>query len=187
MTKAEIRETVLALRREIDPERRSLRNMMVFERGHKHPAFQLAKRVHVYRSAPDEVDTMPMIEYAWGIGKEVFVPVTLPDRELRHVRVTRSTQWTVGSFGIVEPSDNDCAVDATAFGENDCIVVPVVAFDRECARIGYGGGYYDRFLAQSSAVCIGLAYECQRVSGIPIEPHDKRLDAIATEERWYKV
>ncbi len=64
----------------------------------------------------------------------------------------------------------------------DLIIVPLIAFDRACHRVGFGGGWYDRFLStQPSAQKIGLAYEVQQVDTIPVEPHDEPLDMVITE------
>lgn len=188
MNKNEIRQQILEARRSIEPERRDLLNMLVFERAHKHRVFQRAKRVHIYQASPDEVRTMPFIEYAWGIGKEVAVPRISADRsEMEHVVVTHKTEWTTGAFGIMEPArrENEVLLSSSDFGPADAVIVPLVAFDRTCHRLGYGKGYYDRFLASTSAVAIGIAYEVQRVVSLPHEPHDVALAAIATEERWY--
>ncbi|RPI67180.1 MAG: 5-formyltetrahydrofolate cyclo-ligase [Ignavibacteriae bacterium] len=188
MTKSDIRQQVLDARRSIEPERRDLLNMLVFERAHKHRVFQRARRVHIYQASPEEVRTMPFIEYAWGIGKEVAVPrISLDRSEMEHVVVTHETEWTDGAFGIMEParSSTDVLLSDEDFGPTDAVIVPLIAFDRTCHRLGYGKGYYDRFLASTSAVAIGIAYEVQRVISLPHEPHDIALSAIATEERWY--
>ncbi len=188
MTKQEIRENVLTLRRDIALEKRHLFDQLIFERAHKHKVFQRARTVHVFRSTREEIETMPFIEYAWAIGKTVVVPrIDATTSCLEHVVIDRRTHWTPGQFGIMEPTrdGSEVLIAATELSSTDAVIVPIVAFDRECHRIGYGKGYYDGFLATTPAVKIGIAYECQRVQMIPTEPHDVRLDAIATEERWY--
>lgn len=188
MTKSEIRQQILDVRSSTQPESRGLYDQLIFERAHKHKVFQRARLVHVYRSTPDEVQSMPFIEYAWAIGKTVAVPrVHKENGRLEHVVVDHHTKWEAGAFGIFEPArtGDDKVVDDTTFAATDAVIVPLVAFDRNCHRIGYGKGYYDRFLAATSAVKIGIGYECQRVPAVPHEPHDIQLDAIATEERWY--
>jgi len=66
----------------------------------------------------------------------------------------------------------------------DVVIVPLLAFDDECRRLGMGGGWYDRFLsAQPQALSVGLAYELQRAKTVPVEPHDIALDYIVTEDR----
>lgn len=189
MSKEEIRHVALERRANINDADRALWDQLIFERAHKHRAFQIASRVHVYRSTAQEVQTMPFIEYALGIGKEVYVPMT-PEggSTLQHCRVTWQTQWVTGRFGIQEPlpaSESDI-VEATIFDESTAVIVPVVAFDSARHRIGYGKGYYDRFLQQARATAIGIAYQCQLVSSASAEPHDVMLSAIATQECWYR-
>jgi 5-formyltetrahydrofolate cyclo-ligase len=172
----------------LNDEQRDLFNMLIFERAHKLRAFQRADRVHIFRSTAEEVNTMPLIEYAWGIGIEVAVPrVVRSSQTLQHIVVTRDTEWQQGAFGILEPRahENEILLADSDFGATAAIIVPVVAFDRTCHRLGYGKGYYDRFLANTTATTIGVAYERQRLEKIPTESHDVALHAIATEERWY--
>lgn len=187
MTKEELRKEVRKRRDDISAELRSLYNLQIFERAHKHKSFQLARRVHIYCSLPSEVETAPFIEYAWGTGKEVFAPVMSGKSDLVHVRITPDTQWKVNALGIREPVGEHVAQHSNCFDEKDCVIVPLVAFDKSCHRLGQGGGFYDRFLAETNARRLGIAYECQRVPEVPILVHDITLDGIATEERWYRV
>jgi 5-formyltetrahydrofolate cyclo-ligase len=189
MSKQEIRQAAIERRAGIAEADRALWDQLIFERAHKHRAFQIASRVHVYRSTNQEVQSMPFIEYALGIGKEVYVPIT-PDNghTLRHCRVTWQTQWVLGRFGILEPvpaSETDI-VEASMFDESTAVIAPIVAFDTARHRIGYGKGFYDRFLQQTRATAIGIAYQCQLVSSAFAEPHDVMLSAIATQECWYR-
>lgn len=189
MTKSDLRTTVLERRAAISADDRGLWDQLIFERAHKMKAFQLATRVHVYRSFGHEVETTSFIEYAWGIGKDVYVPVVPPGKGLlHHVRVTWRTQWREGAFGISEPVIEDPAeviTESAFFGPESAIIVPLVAFDRQCHRLGYGKGYYDRFLAGTTAASIGIAYELQRLPSVAAEPHDVPLTCVATNERWY--
>ena len=189
MTKNEIRETIIEKRKNIADGDRDLWDQLIFERAHKHKGFQLAKRVHVYCSTMEEVESTPFMEYAWGIGKDVYVPVSGPNGVLTHCRITWRTQWRQGAFGIREPiadAPEDIITDHAFFDQDSAIIVPLVAFDQTCARLGYGKGFYDRFLAEATATKIGIAYELQRVGKVPTFEHDIALDAIATQERWYK-
>lgn len=188
MTKQEIRVDALEKRRALLPDQRSLFNMLIFERAHKDRKFQLAKRVHVYRSTDEEVDTSLFFEYAWGIGKEVYTPYVDSTSAMMHVKVDRNTQWEVGPFGVLQP-----VVDAStdvgeshSFDETTAVVAPLVAFDTQCNRLGFGKGFYDQFLSECAAHTIGLGYECQRVDHVLIEQHDIPLLSIASEERWYR-
>jgi len=184
--KKTIRTATLESRARITDDERSFWNQLIFERAHKIRAFQLAKRVHVYRDIRGEVATMPFIEYAWATGKEVYVPVVASD-VMRHVRVTHATRWAPGGFGIDEPvpDERGNVIRDDEFTTNDVVIVPLAAFDTSCNRVGYGRGFYDRFLSATDAVSIGLAYECQRVAKVPVDIHDVPLRCVVTERQVY--
>ena len=85
-------------------------------------------------------------------------------------------------YGIPAPQDSALLTAAElGLAASDAILVPVAAFDSARNRLGYGKGYYDRFMSKTAAMHLGLAFVCQEVGAIPTEPHDVRLDAIITE------
>jgi len=187
--KQELRASVLQRRQDLLDDDRSLWNMIIFERAHKLRPFQLARRVHLYRSFGTEVESNHFFDYAWGIGKEVYVPVIRQGTsELAHVLVDRDTKWHRSAFGLEEPMvDSEMLVESSDERWNsDCaIIVPVVGFDLHCHRLGYGKGFYDRFLAETTAVSIGLAFECQKLQHVAAEDHDVSLTCVVTEQRTY--
>ena len=85
-----------------------------------------------------------------------------------------------GHMGIPEP---DPARTRRWQGTPELVIVPGAAFDPSGGRIGYGGGYYDRFLGASGATTVALAFQCQLYEALPQDAHDKRVDMIVTEER----
>lgn len=187
--KQEQRTTVLHRRSEIQSDDRALWDRIIFERAHKLRPFQLARRVHIYRSFGTEVESIHFFEYAWGIGKEVYTSVVREgSTDLVHVRVDRDTQWQRSALGIDEPlakeSDYISSTDGR-WNEECTVIVPVVGFDSRCHRLGYGRGYYDRFLGAATAVSIGLAYECQKLTSVHEEEHDVALTSVVTEQRTY--
>lgn len=186
MTKRSIRENVLNLRSSLSGDDRELKQRLVFQRAHKDKKFQVSSLIHVYCSTKDEVNTSMFIEYAWGTGKTVAVPRMISRDSFESVVVTRDTSWRLDERGINSPVDGDIVPPET-LNEHATAIVPVVAFDERCNRIGYGGGVYDRFLQDHRCNTIGIAFELQRVKSIEAEPHDIKLDRIATEERWYSV
>jgi len=119
-----------------------------------------ARKIHIYRSRPGwrEVDTARLINHIAG---------AMPTTSLVIGDVSRTAQLPDVIF--------------------DVIIVPLLAFDADGRRLGLGGGWYDRFLAnQPQALTIGLAYEAQRVATVPTEPHDMPLDAVVTEAAIYR-
>lgn len=188
--RSEIRHTMRQRRRDLDPSTKQLWDMLIFQRAHKDVHFLNARAIHVYRSTVEEIDTWPFIEYAWAIGKQVYCPRIIGDPNLglmEHVLVSPHTTWTTHRRGVIEPivTLQDSVREHHEFTYEDVILVPVLAFDHSGYRLGYGGGYYDRFLVDAAAHTIGLAYQFQRVSSVYPEPHDQPLLRIATEERWY--
>jgi 5-formyltetrahydrofolate cyclo-ligase len=123
----------------------------------------------------DEIDIRPLLLELHRRGHAIGLPVTPPrGYPLDFRRWTPGAAMMPGRFGTVHP-DGEPLVPGL-------VLVPLLAFDRRCFRLGYGGGYYDRTLAAlPGATAIGCAYALQEVKDVPVEPHDIRLHAIATE------
>jgi 5-formyltetrahydrofolate cyclo-ligase len=136
--------------------------------------------VTLYRSIRGEVSVadwqQPLINHGWRTA----FPVTRPDsHSLTFYLADSTTQWKKGVFGIWEPVDaSEVAPDEIAV-----VVMPGLAFTRQGVRLGYGGGYYDRFLTRASdgAICIGVAYETQLVPFLPAEATDMKVNYVVTE------
>lgn len=141
--------------------------------------------ISVYLSAFDEVATDELIREALARGVVVCAPVTrVAPRRMEMRRVVRLEELVVGRYGLREPAENSPLIDP---GEQRAIVVPGLAFTAGGDRLGYGGGYYDRYLTGKSAECvlIGLAYDDQVVPSLPVEPWDVRMDWIVTPTSAY--
>lgn len=108
------------------------------------------------------------------------LPKTFPDHTIRFYEVNKHTSYIVGSHGIHEPKD------AREVEHLDVLLIPLVAFDEQCNRLGHGGGYYDRYLEHFQGLKIGIAHECQKVDNVFIEAHDIPLDMIVSEHKIYK-
>lgn len=147
------------------------------------PEFQRAQTILFYVSLIDEVDTHRMIDEALAMGKRVAVPrCVVESKALLLYEITDRSELVRGVFGLDEP--DPAIATPVAPGEVDLAIVPGVVFDRQANRIGHGVGYYDRFLRllKPQTPKVGLAFEFQLVSRVPVEPHDIRLDKIITEE-----
>lgn len=126
-----------------------------------------------------EVDTRPLIEAAWQAGKVVHVPKVTTEGLTFH-RLTSYEDLEPGVMGILEPTTPPVEADV------DLCIVPGRVFNRSGYRIGWGGGYYDRFLATYAGKTLSIAYSVQILDDIPIEAHDIPVGVIVTEREWIR-
>ena len=141
-----------------------------------------ADTVHCYASSlPGEVGTDRLIAQLLTERRRILCPRVRAHGQLEHREISALSQLVDAAFGLREP-DPELAPPLDS-GICDVIVVPGVAFDVEGGRLGMGGGYYDRFLAQVSAPIVGLAFEMQLFDALPMSAHDQRVDLIVTELR----
>jgi 5-formyltetrahydrofolate cyclo-ligase len=137
--------------------------------------FQLAKVVGAYFAFGSEVTTELIIERATILGKKVALPRVEEDK-ITFYELSSTKSLIRGRFGIMEPPPYGQMSDI------DILVAPGIAFDKKGNRLGYGKGFYDRFLSGKRTFSIGLAYGFQLLENLPHDTHDKRLDAIASED-----
>ena len=132
-------------------------------------------------SKDNELDTRPIIEKALRRGTTVLVPVCMPKRTLAWSVLSDLHDVAPSAFGVLEPRPDtrECVIPPA----DAPVLVPGIAFDSHGYRIGYGAGYFDRFLADHAGPKIGLAYECLMTAQLPHEPHDVPMDFVVTEER----
>ena len=174
MPKATLRKEMLEKRRLFASDEISA---ILCEKAAALPELQNAETVMLYLSAKSEVNTALLLSLLLREGKKVCAPRVLDDENMEAARIDESG-FQKGRFGLWEPKGE--RQDAIDF-----IFVPGVAFDKQGNRLGYGKGYYDRFLAAHPAKTAGLCYSCQVVSKVPSHLHDKPLDMILTEEAIY--
>lgn len=181
MTKSDLRKTYLKKRDEIDIEDRKAWSFQILEQLAKHKAFQEAQVVFTYVSFRSEVDTLLIIEQLLKERKRVFVPVVnTAQRNMHAAEIFSMKDLKSGYKGILEPSFDSPKAKVS---EIDLCIVPGAIFDRRGYRIGYGGGYYDRFLPalNESAYRLGLAFEAQMVDELPHENYDVKVHETLTE------
>lgn len=143
-------------------------------------AYQQAKTIFCYCSSGDEIDTYAVLLDALAQGKRVCVPKTC-GRGVMQARMIRClAQLCPGKYGISEPEDC-CPVVSPE--EIDLCIVPCLAADCRGYRLGYGGGYYDRFLPQTSAAKMLLCEQSRIFDEIPVEEHDIPCDILITESQ----
>jgi len=146
------------------------------------PELAIARTVLAYGATPEEIDPAIAVVRLRSCGATVAYPrIESPGVLGLHV-VDEETELVHGPYGLTEPVADAPGVEPD---EIDAVIVPGVAFDERCWRLGYGGGYYDRLLPLLRPDCarIGVAYDEQVLATIPAEEHDVRLDAVVTPTR----
>lgn len=151
---------------------------------------QNARTVFVYMHFRSEVQTTEFINLCLLLGKNVTIPYTVPaEKQLLAVQITDpELDVAPGYHGIPEPAKRLLHTTGSFNPQRiDVAIIPGSVFDRSGGRLGYGGGYYDRFLEReaSHTFRIGLAYEMQLVDKVPVEQHDQLMDMVVTEENIY--
>lgn len=181
--KGELRAAMLKARGLLEPVTAAAAEAAVARMVWELPAFRQARCLLAYVGVRNEVGTGTLIRAALDTGVKVAVPVT--DRARRRLVPAGITTYpeglAPGPFGVPEPRHFEAVAEAAL----DCILVPGVAFDHQGYRLGFGGGFYDRFLRRVGrrAVRIGLAYDFQLCPTVHPEPHDESVDYVVTEGR----
>jgi 5,10-methenyltetrahydrofolate synthetase len=145
------------------------------------PEYSNSRRILAYADYNHEVMTKYIIEAAWNDGKEVAVPKVV-GQDMVFYKLTDFAQLEKGYFGIPEPARGEIVQ-----WEEALMIMPGVAFDRQNHRVGYGGGFYDRFLEKHPYITrVAVAFEFQMMSEVPVEPTDISPEIIVTEKEIYK-
>ena len=144
------------------------------------PVWKRADWIFLYCAVRGEFPTAAIRDAAFAAGKRVAAPVSLADGVMRFFELRSAEDVQPGAYHIPEPRWQEQEVFPT---EQTIVLVPGTAFSTAGDRMGYGGGYYDRYLAKYSGISIGLAYEFQVLPDIPREEHDVRLSLLLTEKR----
>ena len=149
------------------------------------PEFINCKNIMLYLSFNKEVDTYPLATWCLNNGKTVIAPYCIREtRQIIPFKINNLTTDLVKSaFGVMEPKHD--LLEKANIEDIDLIIVPGVVFDKHCNRIGFGAGYYDRFLSKrlKNTPTIGIAYDYQIVDNISIGEYDVPLDFIITDKR----
>lgn len=174
MGKEQLRERLRKQREQIQTQDRKLWDQDLHRQFWSLPKYRSAKTIMIYLSFGSEINTWPLLEQAWKDGKSVLVPkVRKYPKEIIAVEINSKTDLKPGLWGISEPI-NDQEFDP---GLIDIVVVPGLAFDQAGYRLGYGGGYYDRFLPRVHGHQVGLCYP-SFLRQIPIMPWDQKVDQV---------
>lgn len=179
--KAKQRLIALTRRRALSPQQRIQASAVICRRLTELPKIQQAVTVLSYAATSDEVDLTPLHDWLRQNGKRVAFPVTEGQGIMHAVEAKTDMPWRKGRYGIWEPMGQ--VHDPTSI---DVVLVPCVAFDAKCHRLGHGGGHYDRYLpACPQAKYIAVAFEAQRMEEVNTDCHDQTMDLVVTEQAIY--
>jgi len=183
LEKKRLRAHFKALRAGISPEQKARWDAAIIANIIDLPAYREAATLLCYMTAPGEIDTRPLLEHAWGQGKQVALPRCLPGSEgiMEFYLVGKGDPLAPGMQRILEPNP---LRQQKLTGFDGCLcLVPGYAFDAQGFRLGYGGGYYDRFLSgllrggQTAMACYGIC----GVEKLPRGEYDQACRYIVTE------
>ncbi len=208
-TKKKLRQKVLSLRNSLSEGQRDKAHRQIAARVYRTEAYQQAQAILTYVNYQSEVATKEMIEQAIADGKLVFAP-RVEDREMEFYQIHALDDLQSGYRDILEPATEKAFFDwlSDYSDSNGCSLpqimmwMPGAVFDRNHHRIGYGGGFYDRYLeriekwiARHSVTAntddllttMALAYDCQIVENVPQEAHDRQPDFLITESDCHRL
>ena len=182
MDKSTYRNTCINTLKNISDDDYQKKSAAISKRLFEMNEFKEAIVIAITISRLTEVETRGIVEECWAKGKQVAIPKTNPkEKTMEFRRITSFKQMETVYLDLEEPIVH--LSDVVLPSELDLIIVPGVVFSESGYRIGYGGGYYDRFLERFTGSTLALAFELQVIKSIPQESHDVPVQKIITEER----
>lgn len=187
MDKKTARQLVRAKKKQMTLEKIKEKSQEILKRVVEEVWFLQADCIYCYVSYNQEVMTRSLITTALEEGKQVAVPKVI-GKEMEFFYISSVQDLEEGYQGIPEPKGNDMAdpVAERKAGKNNLMVLPGLAFDNQCNRVGYGGGFYDRYLEkyqEAEFQKVAIAFDFQVVDEIEMEACDWRVDKVVTNER----
>ena len=182
--KSDLRQMFLERRKQIPAEARKVAARQAYDLFFKHAQIPKGAVVAGYSAIRAELDVLPILRELIKRGHPCALPhVIARDAALEFRAWDETTPMTTGKHDIAEPAADNKVLP-------DVLLVPLLSFDANCHRIGYGAGHYDRTIVQIKAtkpvLTIGMAYEVQKSDALPVEGHDVRLDMIITDRNVYQ-
>lgn len=181
--KGDLRKCMKEKRAALSEEEALQKNQAIHSKLLASSVLEEAEKILVYLSFDHEIDTRPLIDRWLEEKRQVYVPVMEAEtRSIFPVRIFEGYRnLPKNNYGIQEPSLDEASV--LDVGQLDLVIVPGLAFDKLGNRLGYGGGYYDRFIPKLSetAKTVALCYGFQLVEEVPVDPFDQKIQLILTE------
>jgi 5-formyltetrahydrofolate cyclo-ligase len=180
--KKDIRREILRKRIALNEEELHFKSEAICQAFMTLPGYQNTSFIYIYMDFKNEVMTKSIITNAHQTGKKVAIP-RICNNEMNFYLLEEGQELDIGYFGIREPEESTLVQNSEGI-----MIVPGIAFDEAGYRIGYGKGYYDRFLHNNQVKeKIALAFELQLVDQVPYDKHDIPMDMIITENRIIQV
>ena len=192
LSRPALRRKLRQARRQLSPAQQRLAARRLYRQLAQHPLFRRARHVALYLPNDGEIDPGLLLRAAQRRGKATYLPVLNPWPRTRMVfqRILPGERLRANRFGIPEP--HHCPARQRPVWALDLLLMPLVGFDENGGRLGMGGGFYDRSLAYRAMrkkghkpTLLGLAHECQKVDGLPLESWDVPLLGTVTDRSWY--
>lgn len=187
-TKKAIRKQILERRNELTEAQRQQASRQIADTLYATVEYQKTDTLLTYVSYGSEVDTFDIIRKSLTQGKKVYCPRVLAPGQMEFYRIHSLTELKEGYQGIPEPVGEEVfSITEATCQDSLLMLMPLTVFDSRRNRLGYGGGFYDRYLSTAEGMLtIGLAFECQRRKEIlPTESHDICVKKIITENKIY--
>lgn len=171
MTKDELRKVMIEKRKNIINKKEL--STKIVDKLLSLGVYKKAKVIALYKSMKDEVDTSYLISEA--LKEKIVLLPRIIDNKIVFIAVNNDTKYIRSNFDVLEP------IGEVYKGIIDLIIVPGVSFDQELNRLGYGKGYYDKYLGNKNIYKVGICFDKQIANKIPIDNHDIKMDIIITE------
>lgn len=176
MDKSSLRKQMIKARLDLDSVNYTAKSNFIISKLKQHPDFIKAKTIGIYVSFRNEVNTISLIKEILS-NKNICVP-KIEDKEMNFYQIKSFDELKPNYMKILEPDSHHFI----SKDQIDLMIVPIVAYDCFNNRLGYGGGYYDRYLSDYKGKIIGLAFSFQKVPLLPVEPFDLPISTIIDEK-----
>lgn len=180
--KKQLRKAMLQKRKELSESETAVKNFAITEKLLSLAKVQSAELILPFVSAKGEVGTREFIARCFDAGKTVAVPRCIDDSNMEFCVIHTFDDLEKGMYGIDEPKEY-CEVIKAENAENSVLIVPALCFDTKGYRLGYGKGYYDRFISRYSGFTVGVCYSEFITDDIPIDEYDRCVDIVITEKQ----
>lgn len=185
MEKSEARECMRLLRGSLDSTEREKLQYQAQKRLLSMPEWREAKWVYPFVSCRTEIDTLSFLRIVLAEGRHAVAVPRVVGKKMEFVAISSMQELVPGKFGILEPKAGKIVTAREGF-----LLMPGLAFDLEGNRVGYGAGFYDRYLEENECKGLfkaGYAFDFQVVDTIRREEHDRQVDAVVTDQRVIRL